>query len=227
MSDPTSKEVKVKKVYIVGGDSIVKTMFTHYGWSFAPSIEEADLVQFTGGADVGPELYGEERQPGTFTNPRRDAEEHEVYTKALSLGKPMAGICRGGQFLNVMNGGKMWQHISDDSHCTGDHNLFLLQRAYDFLGKPNQGIAIKATSTHHQMMLPAPGPALVGYALECEAEDHPTNGVLDYEILFYNDTRSLCFQPHPEYMRGANSTDLSDLYFQFIDKLMSGERFPE
>jgi len=66
-------------------------------------------VVFTGGADVSPFMYGEKKLSVTCNDEHRDEQEKlffERYTKV-----PKVGICRGGQFLNVMNGGKMWQHV--------------------------------------------------------------------------------------------------------------------
>src|SRR5690606_36449796 len=78
-----------------------------------------DLICFTGGADVSAELYGEENTY-SFCDPERDEEERIIYDMALAHGIPMVGICRGGQFLNVMNGGKMIQHIEGHS---GDREI--------------------------------------------------------------------------------------------------------
>ena len=129
------------KVFVVGHDFGISSMFQQRGWE-ASSLEDANLVVFTGGADVDPSLYGEENFASHSTL-ARDQREKTIYNQALELGKCMAGICRGGQFLNVMNGGKMIQHV--DGHATGrDHKL--TDRV--------TGEEHSVTSTHHQMMIP-------------------------------------------------------------------------
>jgi len=105
-----------KKVLIVGGDSIIANMFSKRGWDVTtntldPSI---DLVQFTGGEDVTPSLYGEQAHAATSCNPARDDREAKIFLSFKNK-VPMAGICRGAQFLNVMNKGSMWQHVTIQS----------------------------------------------------------------------------------------------------------------
>lgn len=92
-------------VFIVGHkDYDITSMFLKQGWEISTNSEEADLLQFTGGEDVTPALYGEGKHPTTDNNPDRDAFESDVYHYYID--KPKAGICRGGQFLNVMNGAR-------------------------------------------------------------------------------------------------------------------------
>lgn len=192
------------KVLIVNGGFGFRGMFASFGYTGATSIEEADLVCFTGGEDVTPELYGEKNlihggRTVSFTNPKRDAEETEIYHKAKELGIPMVGICRGGQFLNVMNGGRLWQHV--DNH-TRPHVLI------DCVTNEE----VNVTSTHHQMMRPTKDGLIVAIARESlskmcdgqywsihQADDHPIEDFDDIEAVWYEETRCLCFQPHPEY----------------------------
>jgi gamma-glutamyl-gamma-aminobutyrate hydrolase PuuD len=134
----------METVFVVGGDAAVCRMFQNLGWEVVKnfSITTPALICFTGGADVQPHLYGE-HNVASYVNPARDEREMEVYTYCKGLGVPMVGICRGGQFLNVMEGGKMYQDV--DNH-TATHYLTLAETGEQF----------KVTSTHHQMMRPAP-----------------------------------------------------------------------
>lgn len=185
---------KTKKVIVVGGDYLIEQMFYKAGWAVASQDhEEPHLVCFTGGADVSPFLYGEKKLSVTSNDERRDEREKAVWEKYRKF--PKVGICRGGQFLNVMNGGKMWQHV--DSHGR-DHDLI------DLL---THGV-YKVTSTHHQMMIPADHGELVGIAMEAKdfasAIERPKPEV-DAEVIWYGRTNSLCFQPHPEYVHNGGT----------------------
>lgn len=156
-----------------------------------------DLVLFTGGADVHPFLYGETLQPGTITDIVRDRKNNQLFRSAQRSRIPCVGICRGAQFLNVMAGGSLWQDVNNH---TKSHVI------YDFQTKKT----LMATSTHHQMMRLAPGAQWVAGArnatkLIC-GEKYCTykqgRGVHDWddpEVVFYDRTSSLCFQPHPEF----------------------------
>lgn len=173
------------KVFIVSTNAQYTLMWEQMGFTITASIEDADIVQFTGGSDVSPALYGEAKHPYTHNNVGRDAQEVYSYIKAHELGKAMVGICRGGQFLNVMAGGKMHQHV--EGH-TRYHSVMLSEE----ISELGTGVA---TSTHHQMMRvneDVPHKLLVW-------ADEAGNGPHDVEVVYYPHKKSLCFQPHPEF----------------------------
>ncbi|MBQ7533021.1 MAG: gamma-glutamyl-gamma-aminobutyrate hydrolase family protein [Bacteroidales bacterium] len=64
-------------------------------------IETCDGFLFTGGQDVG-------------SCPERDNPETLLLSKALQADKPILGICRGRQFLNVFLGGTLWQDLPSE-----------------------------------------------------------------------------------------------------------------
>ena len=110
-----------------------------------------DLMVFTGGEDVNPALYGEKPHVSTRFNEKRDRFERQVWTDYKDI--PKIGICRGGQFLNVMNGGEMWQDV-DKHGVSAGHDMANL---VDLGGtKFHRDYVLNVTSTHHQMMVPAP-----------------------------------------------------------------------
>jgi len=109
---------------------------------FKDMIKELDLVMFTGGADVDPALYGGVHTDISFITPERDRIEQVIFNYCLKYGIKMTGICRGFQFLNVMCGGRMYQHISN--HAGVFHNV-----EYPATGKD-----VLITSTHHQLVMP-------------------------------------------------------------------------
>ena len=72
-----------------------------------------DGVLFTGGPDVAPAFYGEEKLPACgLVVPRRDEMELRLFRTALEAGKPVFGICRGIQLINVALGGSLWQDLA-------------------------------------------------------------------------------------------------------------------
>lgn len=183
----------MSKVFIVGGGVAYAHMFIQYGWEIADSLWDADLVQFTGGADVTPALYGE-KNIASGNSPRRDIEEAGYFAIARRMHKPMAGICRGGQFLNVMCGGSMIQDV--DGHAIhGTHML-------DVSG-------VKVTSTHHQAMEPADTRNTDYYIVDCHG------GV--NEVLYYPDNECLCFQPHPEF---NGYDECTEYYFKLLKEYL-------
>lgn len=80
--------------------------------AIAQMAEGCDGFLFTGGHDVDPGLYGEERigQCGIPSHVR-DSMETVLFRMALELGKPVFGICRGMQFINAVLGGTLFQDL--------------------------------------------------------------------------------------------------------------------
>lgn len=72
-----------------------------------------DGFLFCGGVDIDPSFYGEEKSSDTVEIcPERDAFEAAIFPKILNIEKPIMGICRGIQVLNVFMGGTLYQDIS-------------------------------------------------------------------------------------------------------------------
>ncbi|GAA2544437.1 gamma-glutamyl-gamma-aminobutyrate hydrolase family protein [Winogradskya consettensis] len=72
-----------------------------------------DGLVLSGGADVGPELYGAQAGPRTVTRPERDSGELMLARAALAGDLPVLGVCRGIQLLAVAAGGALHQHLPD------------------------------------------------------------------------------------------------------------------
>lgn len=185
------------KVMIVGGGwgGYAELVLQVLGGAITEDIQQANLVMFTGGADVSPELYGDMKHPATGNDPYRDARETRIFNICMAQKIPMVGICRGGQFLNVMSGGRMYQHVSKHG-ISGGHEITDLET----------GETIFVSSTHHQMMMPSPKGVLVASsALGGEREWYEGQvfkkdvSKEDIEVVYYEHTNALCFQPHPEH----------------------------
>jgi gamma-glutamyl-gamma-aminobutyrate hydrolase PuuD len=72
-----------------------------------------DGLVLQGGNDVAPECYGEAPlKPEWAGDPVRDKYEIELINAFINAGKPVFGVCRGFQLLNVMFGGTLWQDIA-------------------------------------------------------------------------------------------------------------------
>lgn len=174
-------------ILVLGGVSY-SSFFKKFGevvvYPNAADWSKLKLIVFTGGEDVTPAYYGEEKQPYTLNNPKRDKMEETIFNAAKKLKIPMVGICRGAQFLTVMNGGKLHQHVTGH---TSSHGIKTLENEL-----------IQVTSTHHQVMRPE------GTTHQMLAWDE-RHGVAHPEVVEYPLTNSLAIQFHPEYMAGESS----------------------
>lgn len=110
----TSRDAPVNYVEAItkcGGEPI-----TAYCPQYA---KEYDALLLTGGVDVHPSLYGEPVNGSVNMDTQRDAAELALTEAFLADGKPIFGICRGQQLLNVYFGGSLYQHIGQaDAHIS-------------------------------------------------------------------------------------------------------------
>ena len=124
---------------------------------------DIDGVLFSGGGDVAPERYGEIDSDGVCENviPERDELELSLARRALADDRPILGICRGFQLVNVALGGKLAMDVKGHQ-ATGDEVVAHVVSA----NGPSKIAAISGTtpmrvnSRHHQAVTPdrlAPG----------------------------------------------------------------------
>jgi putative glutamine amidotransferase len=78
----------------------------------AAAFATMDGLLLSGGADLDPALYGEERHPTTVVEPGRDSLEREAFGAAEARRVPVFGVCRGMQAVNVFRGGSLVQDIA-------------------------------------------------------------------------------------------------------------------
>lgn len=86
--------------------------------------EVCDGFLLTGGQDVSPQLYGEKES--LFCGeccPARDKSDKLILEWALRNDKPILGICRGIQFMNVYFGGTLWQDLSIERPTDTEHHM--------------------------------------------------------------------------------------------------------
>ena len=118
----------------------------------------------------------------------------ELYKYCYDNGVPMFGVCRGAQFLHVMNGGKLWQDI--DNHV-GDHAI------YDVKAKRTLQTV---SSVHHQACISNKANGMEVIAVSHIARNRWQNERIkvpgqmeDIEAFWYPDTVCFGVQGHPEY----------------------------
>jgi gamma-glutamyl-gamma-aminobutyrate hydrolase PuuD len=87
-----------------------------------------DGLVLQGGADVSPHSYAETPTKPEWNGDRaRDMYELELLHEFVEAGKPVMGICRGCQLLNVAFGGTLYQDIATDvpdahAHVSDDYD---------------------------------------------------------------------------------------------------------
>ena len=138
-------------------------------------LAEVDGVLLTGGGDVDPVFYGEDRHPLTHdAEPGRDEFEIDLARRAMTDGVPVLAICRGTQVLNVAAGGTLVQDIPsavdrDLGHSIAEpkdqacHDIDIVTgtRLSAVLGgRMDAGCSCRVNSRHHQSV-GRPGDGLI------------------------------------------------------------------
>ena len=123
-------------------------------------LENCDGLLLTGGEDVYPGWYGKAPQSSRCTgfNLRRDSLEMAAINKAIELGLPVFGICRGQQLLNVYLGGTLIIDIPTDygqtvTHMCRDylhcfHEVYVQRNSN--LYRITEADSAEVTTNHHQ-----------------------------------------------------------------------------
>ncbi len=213
----------MRKVYVVGNANEYANWLIRSGFDllFEKDKEKATLFLFTGGSDVNPALYGEKEGNKTYIDATRDIEEAEAYNYAKKNNIPCLGVCRGAQFLTVMNGGRLVQDVTN--HAINGYHII----------KTIDGKRFAVNSTHHQMMYPfdlkEEQYKIIAHS-EPPISGHYLNGknntlvlhekFVEPEIVYYPMTRCLCIQCHPEQMSGLTEglDNIKEIFNKFYEE---------
>ncbi len=145
-------------------------------------LDRIDAVVFAGGADLDPQLYGEQAHPETTgLRPERDAAELPLMRSAVDRDLPLLGICRGMQLLSVVCGGSLAQHLPDVVGHDGHRPSLGVYGLHDVRLEPGSkvhgilGDRVSVPSYHHQGLDSAGSLTVTGYADDetAEAVEHP------------------------------------------------------
>mgnify|MGYP001343676042 CR=1 FL=1 len=123
-------------------------------------IECYDGFIIAGGADIDPAMYGQENSASMDIEPERDTLEKKVIEYAIVQNRPILGICRGLQMINVVKGGSLHQQARDYyEHFVPTHSvlgrIFVRRQVSivkdSLLEKICSGLdRLKVNSIHHQ-----------------------------------------------------------------------------
>lgn len=204
-----------KRIYVVGPTKLYSKWIQNH--ELVENLEDADIVMFTGGEDVTPSLYGASQHPTTYSNLSRDLEEKAIFEK-VKPNQLCIGICRGSQFLCVMNGGKLIQNVNNHAQF-GTHPIRDMRRTHEW----------EITSTHHQMQYPfdlEESQYEILYYAPRRASYYEGDGIkqplVEPEIVLYKvegKPKCLAIQGHPEMMRPESPT--LEMLNKLVDKYVT------
>lgn len=189
-------------------------------------IEQCDGFVLTGGIDVTPAISGGAEdyphRPAIFS-PERDEFERQIYLFAKTKRLPILGVCRGMQYINILEGGAVFDDIGpseNELHKKGEqdkvHEIKVVTGSLlaEITGE-DRGMV---NSAHHQ----AVNPDRLGQNLMINTYALAGNGIV--EGLEYKDKTNSGFmiavQWHPERMKEKESDPFSQkIKEQFIEEV--------
>lgn len=168
-------------------------------------IDQLDGLVLQGGADVAPQTYGQQPlRPEWAGDAVRDRYELALLRECVRQKKPVIGVCRGAQLLNVCFGGTLYQDLMTlraPARATHPHvdDMLYDELQHDISIEPGSALAglypdqpqARVTSIHHQAV------DRLGEGLEIEARS-TLDGVVE-AIRWQGDSLVRGLQWHPEF----------------------------
>ena len=185
-------------------------------------IESCSGLLFPGGQDIHPKYYANEAHfPLEDVNSRVDEYQLKLIRSALESGKPILGICRGHQLLNVACGGTLLQDLSEApdrclNHSQNGEQNEIMHQVRTSSGSPLEhllGSEFWVNSNHHQVIRD------VGAGLTVIAT--APDGVIE-AVLMRNRDFVLGVQWHPEKMV-VKSDQMMVLFEQLVKATIKAE----
>lgn len=204
-------EAMCEAVYAAGGEPVVV-----HGPAADPTAElEERLARFDGvlipgGADLGPERYGQEPRPETVAVVDfQDELDLAAVRAVIATDLPALAICRGMQVLNVALGGTLHQHVEETSvgHRNGVHEVAVVpgSRLHAVVGSDR----VPVSSYHHQ-------------AIDVLAPDLVVTATADdglVEAVEHRRADVLAVQWHPEDLHATSATDAA-LFADLVERAL-------
>jgi len=199
--------------------------------------EAADGLLLSGGKDISPTLYGETYEEETReTDNARDKFETSLIEAFLEREKPILGICRGFQLLNIYFGGTLWHDIP--SRFGVDHvggSLHSVKCVHGLTLRGTFGQKALVNSYHHQALrrlgsgLLSAAVAKVGDEEIVEAFQHESLPVLGVQ---WHPERAISDAISPLSVEGSDMdrpalTDMIPLFFLFANLCRGTPRQPK
>ena len=180
--------------------------------------DKYDGLILPGGADISPDLFGEENHGSLKIERDRDLRQLEIFDHFRAAGKPVLGVCKGHQLINVALGGTVCQHIPEYAR----HQWVQQDQAHGSVCTPGcflsrlYGTSFPINSAHHQSL----GRIAEGFTII----QHSDDGVI--EAMIHNTLPFIGLQWHPERMTGRHlrpDTVNGDKIFDFFLKVIREE----
>ena len=126
--------------------------------------ERCDALLLPGGGDIHPRFYGQRVGGAKNVDEALDGRELALFRQFFEAGRPVLGVCRGMQVVNVALGGTLRQHVEGHSQTDGKDRLHAVCTD-DAVLRSLYGKRFLVNSAHHQAVeLPGKGLRVIARA---------------------------------------------------------------
>ena len=167
-----------------------------WGAGRTADVAAVDAVVIGGGDDIAPDLYGGRIVTAARLDRDRDALERRLVGEAMAAGKPVLGICRGAQMINVALGGTLHQDAYDE-YIASDRRWTVLPRKRVRLEPDTLLVRIAGPGEMRVNALHSQAVDRLGEGLRVAARDR---GGMIQAIERVSDPFALGVQWHPEHL---------------------------
>lgn len=177
-----------------------------------------DGLILSGGPDINPIYYGEDfKEKIGVISPERDDNEIKILKEFLKTEKPILGICRGHQLLNVYFGGTLYQDLSyfENESLKHRQEVYPELEVHKVLIEKNSileslyGESIRTNSFHHQAIKKLGK----GFKVIAKSSDGIVEAIEKVDHKF-----CLGIQWHPEMMVARGNKEMIKIFKLLIEK---------
>ena len=214
ITEPESR-FELYRNWITGEDQSIELITLSTDQQNLEEVNKCDGILLTGGIDVLPDFYNNERsdypnRPKNGWNKERDLFEIEVFEQAVNLRLPILAICRGMQLVNVSLGGTLVQDLEEsgkedhtrDAETDKVHEVTIVKKS--LLSEITNVAFGEVNSAHHQ--------SINKISASLKANCISTDGVIEGAEWLDKTSKSplLCVQWHPERILNKKNNPLSE-----------------
>lgn len=211
----------IQAIIDAGGTPFLVPVFNDLD-SLRQLYEKADGLLLSGGGDISPSMYGAKTKAKLKnSSPIRDKQEEQLLLWSLEDNKPVLGICRGMEIINVCLGGTLHQNILEALPDSHNHEVSAHQKDFSHIAhhlklQPNTKLRnilssskIKTNALHHQAI------DKLGKNLKVSAyaEDGIIEGIELPEKRFV-----IGVQSHPEALQSDDKSGWYKLFKTFVEQ---------
>lgn len=214
----TTVSIDYTKSIIAGGGIPVILPITSDLDVIKEQLELLDGLLLAGGADINPSYYGQDfKENMGVISPERDEGEFLILKEFYKTNKPILGICRGHQLINVFLGGTLFQdlkytgkdvlkHRQDFYPELAVHKVKITDR--DNMLAKLYGVEVPTNSFHHQSV------DKLGKGLTTIATTD--DGIVE---AFQMKSRDFLYglQWHPEMMTARGNEEMKKIFIEFVN----------